>query len=446
MSTTPAPVCAIDFGTSNSAVAWVAGAAVELVDLEDGTTSMPTAVFYGADGSVRFGNAAIAAYVDGSDGRLMRSIKSILGSDLIGETTAIAPGRSVRYADVVTGYLRHLLERARRHGGTLPTRAVIGRPVYFVDGHAQRDAQAERTLAAAAHDAGLREVVFEYEPIAAALDYESRIEREQLVLVADIGGGTADFSILRAVPGGMSGRSSGSGRAGEAGSSANVGIDRRRDILANHGVHMAGTDFDRAVNLAAIMPQLGFRSLGADGRPVPGSIYFDLATWHLINTTYSHRRLLEVRATQHLYADERAHRRLLQALTHRLGHDLAARAEAAKIEVALNSVARIGLDAVEAGLQVRHDALAQARALEAAIERIVATAVATARLAGIAANAIDAVYFTGGSTALGALTERIGAPFERAERVHGDRFASVVSGLALAAQRAFGTAPDVAAG
>lgn len=89
------PCCAIDFGTSNSAVALAVRdpndaryTKIELAPLEQGATSMPTAVFYSADdGSRRFGRAAIAAYVDGYDGRLMRSIKSILGSDLMEETT-----------------------------------------------------------------------------------------------------------------------------------------------------------------------------------------------------------------------------------------------------------------------------------------------------------------------------------------------------------------------
>jgi len=419
----PAPYCAIDFGTSNSAVAFALGDAVRLVELEPGQTGMPTAVFYGADGSRLFGRAAVAAYVEGLDGRLMRSIKSILGTDLVEEATAIAPGREVRYLDVVTGYLRQLLDRSRAQIGATPTRAVIGRPVFFVDDDPRRDARAEATLAAAARAAGLDDVVFQYEPIAAALDYESRIARERLVLVADIGGGTSDFSILRARP-------PGDGNGGAA-------RDRRRDILANHGVHVAGTDFDRAVNLAAIMPQLGFRSLGPDGRPVPGSIYFDLATWHLINTAYAHRRLLDVRAMRRLYADAAAHGRLLHVLSHRLGHHLAARAEEAKIAVALDGAARIALGAVESGLAVALDAARQDEALAAATERIVAAALETTRLAGVAPAAVNAVYFTGGSTALEALTARIAGCYANAEPVHGDRFASVVSGLALAARQAF---------
>ncbi|MFO1253863.1 MAG: heat-shock protein, partial [Inhella sp.] len=107
--------CAIDFGTSNSAVALPQGDAMALVPLEGAARTMPTAVYYyaegahDADGPPRaFGRAALAAYVDGHDGRLMRSMKSILGSDLLERHTDVGGGRSVKYADVVSGYLKRL--------------------------------------------------------------------------------------------------------------------------------------------------------------------------------------------------------------------------------------------------------------------------------------------------------------------------------------------------
>ncbi|HEX7437507.1 MAG TPA: heat-shock protein, partial [Caldimonas sp.] len=107
--------CAIDFGTSNSAVAIPDGAgAMHLVELEAGFTTMPTAVSYSVEGSEAagppraFGRAAVAVYVDGVDGRLMRSMKSILGSSLIDQTTDVGGGHGVKYLDVVAGYLHHL--------------------------------------------------------------------------------------------------------------------------------------------------------------------------------------------------------------------------------------------------------------------------------------------------------------------------------------------------
>jgi len=176
------------FGNSPSA-------GVELAPLENGATSMPTAVFYNAeDGTRQFGRAAIAAYVDGHEGRLMRSIKSILGSDLMDEATELPNGLQLRYVDVVVAYLRHVKQQAEAHWKSPLERVVIGRPVFFVDDDPKRDARAQDTLFRAARASGIAEVQFQFEPIAAALDYESRLQPadgERLVLVADIGGGTS---------------------------------------------------------------------------------------------------------------------------------------------------------------------------------------------------------------------------------------------------------------
>jgi len=430
---TSATYCAIDFGTSNSAVAVPDGAAMRLIELEPGFRTMPTAVFYPGEVDVRgaaapapceFGRAAIAAYVDGIDGRLMRSMKSILGSSLVEQTTDVGGGRGVRFLDIVATYLRHLKRSAEAAAHATVDRAVVGRPVYFVDDDAERDAQAEAALRSAAASAGFREIVFQYEPIAAAFDHEQAVTREEKVLVADIGGGTSDFSLVRVGP------------------ERKAKVDRKGDILANHGVHIAGTDFDRRIELASIMPLLGYGAYGpsidvAPPREVPSAVYFDLATWHLINTVYNPQRVVELRGMRSFYADAAQHRRLMTVVSEHYGHDLVARAEAAKIAVAGGGRSTIDLDHVEAGLASDLDEIEATRALDADLDRIVAAARTTVAQAGLAAEAVDALYLTGGSTGLDILSERLRAAFPGARLVRGDRFASVATGLALFAQRRF---------
>ncbi len=427
---TSATFCAIDFGTSNSAVAVPDGNAMRLIELEPGFRTMPTAVFYPGESRGRapppceFGRAAIAAYVDGIDGRLMRSMKSILGSSLVQQTTDAGGGRGVRFIDIVATYLRHLRRCAEATAGAPVDRAVIGRPVYFVDDDAERDAQAESALREAAASAGFREIVFQYEPIAAAFDHEQAVAREEKVLVADIGGGTSDFSVVRVGP----------GRKAKA--------ERKDDILANHGVHIAGTDFDRRIELASVLPLFGYGAWGpqvdgAAAREVPSAVYFDLATWHLINTVYNPQRVAELRAMRSFYADPAQHRRLMTVVTEHFGHDLVARAEVAKIAVAGGGAATIALDHVEPRLACMLDAAGARDALDADLDRIVDAARATVAQAGIAAAAIDTLYLTGGSTGLDILSERLAQAFAAARVVRGDRFASVATGLALFAQRRF---------
>ncbi|HEY4082375.1 MAG TPA: Hsp70 family protein [Burkholderiaceae bacterium] len=418
--------CAIDFGTSNSAIAVPTAGGMTLVELEPGHMTMPTAVFYftegrdDADGPPRaFGRAAMTAYIDGVDGRLMRSMKSILGSNLIDQTTDVGGGRGAKYADIVAGYLKRL----RKQAG-MPRRAVLGRPVYFVDGEPARDAAAQAALETAAFAVGFEEVQFQFEPIAAAFDYESQIDREQIVLVADIGGGTSDFSVVRVGPERM------------------PRIDRRDDILANHGVHIAGTDFDRHIELASVLREFGYRAMGparADGpaREVPSGIYFDLATWHLINTVYSPQRVGEMRQMKSFYANPDHHRRLMTVLEERLGHELASRAEGAKIAVSGGGDTVIDLSHVERDLTVALSERTAVDALDADLERIVNCARETVEQAGLKPAQIDALYFTGGSTGLRLLADRIADQFPQAKAVRGDRFASVATGLGLHAARVF---------
>jgi hypothetical chaperone protein len=425
--------CAIDFGTSNSAIAIPApGGAMRLVELEPGHQTMPTAVFYfvegrhDADGPPRaFGRAAVAAYIEGTEGRLMRSMKSILGSGLIDQTTDVGGGRGVKYADILAGYLKRLRRKALEAGAPEPlNKVVLGRPVFFVDEDPARDAVAQKSLELAAHAVGFDEVHFQYEPIAAAFDYESKINAERIVLVADIGGGTSDFSVVRVGPERMK------------------RLDRRDDILANHGVHIAGTDFDRHIELASILRELGYRSLGPEragqpAREVPSGVYFDLATWHLINTVYSPGRVAELRSMRSFYGNPRHHERLMTVVEDHLGHELAARAESAKIAVSGGGDTVIDLGLVESGLSVPLGEATAVAALEADIGRIVQAGRDTVAQAGLKPEQIDALYFTGGSTGLRLLAERIAADYPAAEAVRGDRFASVATGLGLHAARLF---------
>jgi hypothetical chaperone protein len=355
----------------------------------------------------------------------MRSMKSILGSSLVEQTTEVGGGRGVKYLDIIAGYLRHLKTLAEAQCGEPVDCVMLGRPVYFVDDDAARDAQAQASLEAAARQVGFKEVEFQFEPLAAAFDHERSVTAEELVLVADIGGGTSDFSVVRVGP--QHARKP----------------DRKGDILANHGVHIAGTDFDRRVALAGVLRELGYGALGpsvagSPPREVPKSVYFDLATWHLINTVYSPQRVAELRAMKHFYAHAIHHQRLMTAVTERLGHELAARAEQAKIDVAEGADTVIDLSLVERGLAVPLAARDAMQAIDDDMERVVAAARFAVQQAGLLPHQVATLYFTGGSTGLRLLTDRIAAAFPAARAARGDRFASVATGLGLHAARRFG--------
>ena len=440
--------CAIDFGTSNSAIAIPAGAdtphGMRLVPLEGTHLTMPTAVFYCTDaddlppGTSRgthrddelprvFGRAAVGAYIEGYEGRLMRSMKSVLGTALVDQTTEVGNGHGVKFIDVIIGYLRYLRDAAQaQNPGQQPlTQVVMGRPVFFVDDDAERDATAQAQLEQAARAVGFTDVRFQYEPIAAAFDHEQHIDHEERVLVADIGGGTSDFSVVRVGPERM------------------ARLDRRDDILASSGVHIAGTDFDRHLNLQAIMPTLGFGAFGPkpkDGsapRPVPSRVYFDLSTWHLVNTVYGPQRMAELRAMADFYGEPVHHQRLMKVLKDRLGHALLGQAEAAKIAVSGGADTSVPLPLIDKTLVREVHAADANSAWQADLERITQCARDTVAQAGLRNDEVDALYFTGGSTGLKVLTDALQAAFPTARVVRGDRLASVATGLGLHAARCF---------
>lgn len=404
----------IDFGTSNSAAAWrVGGGPAQPLRLEGDHFALPTALFFNAeDRRVHYGRDAVAQYLTGADGRLMRSLKSLLGSALLLEKTEVN-GQPMSFQDIIGIFLKEIVARARQQTGAVPDRVMLGRPVHFVDDDHERDALAQHMLAQAAQAAGLRNVGFELEPIAAAFDYEQRITRDSVVLVADMGGGTSDFTVVRLGPG-----------------RALAQADRAGDILATSGVHVGGTDFDQKLSLEQVMPLLGFRHIGPQQREVPSAVFFDLATWHLIHWRYVPRALREAQALRVNYTDLNLHRRLMTVLDERLGHHMANDVEQAKIASSQRGdTALLDLSYVERGLGATLAAGVMAQHLQPLLARVVQCAHDCVRQAGLGAQDIDAIYLTGGSSALTPLRRALQAAFDGTPMVEGDLFGGVAAGL-----------------
>ena len=421
MSAMPLPVaaCGIDFGTSNSTAGWSRPGQRALLPLEDDKLTLPSVIFFHAeDAHVSYGRAALADYLDGHEGRLMRSLKSLLGTSMMDEHTEVA-GRAVPFQDLLAQFIGELKRRAERAAGREFTCAVLGRPVFFVDDDVSADQRAQDTLEEIARKTGLRDIAFQYEPIAAAFDYESQIAREELVLVVDIGGGTSDFTLIRVGP----------ERAGRA--------ERRDDILASGGVHIGGTDFDKALSLASMMPMLGLGSLLKSGREMPSSPYFNLATWHTINQAYTRKAWSQLAELHRDAADKPKLERLQSLVRERAGHWLALQVEEAKISLSGTPVAHIDIGRIAAGETVTLHRAELDRAIDALVTSVEQTVSRLLVDAGITASAIDTVFFTGGSSGVPLLRERVLALTPQARCVEGDLFGSIGAGLALDARRKF---------
>jgi hypothetical chaperone protein len=414
--------CGLDFGTSNTTLGSMVDGVPSLLALESGQTTIPSAIFYERDGAVLIGRRAIEAYVDGVNGRLMRSLKSVLGTALIDETTQIGRGRS-SFRDVIAYYLGAVKRRAEQAAGHAFLNVVHGRPVHFVDNAPAADRKAEATLQTIVREIGFANVTFQFEPIAAALDYERQITSEETALIADIGGGTSDFSIVRLSP------------------DRHRKTERQDDILANDGVRIGGTDFDRRLSLGVLMPLLGYRSaMKRAGLGAPSRYFHDLATWSSINRMYEPKVMSEIRGVRRESNEPKLFARLLRVLEEQRGHTLAMEIENAKIALSDKDQSDLALSWIEPALQVaigRADLVHHTKELAANIAARIEICLRQARLD---ADDINAVFLTGGSVQLAHVRRAILQGVPAARVIDGDTFGAVGKGLTIEAARRYGPA------
>jgi len=349
---------------------------------------------------------------------LMRGLKSTLGSPLIHEKTRVG-NRALAFTDILSSFFGHLRDKLDEvQPGT--HHAVLGRPVHFVDDDPEGDDAAQDVLHAIARDNGFEYVAFQFEPIAAALDYESRVQAEELVLIVDIGGGTSDFSILRVSPAGR------------------VKANRDGDILASHGIRVGGTDFDRLLSVAQVMPALGLGSLINKGKnPMPLHYYHDLATWHRINTLYAGRALIELKEIRFDAKEPLVLDRLVRVIEERTGHSIAMAVETAKIALSdtlatpIHLTEFIGLDT--GATRAMFEAV-----VHKPVARIAEAIAVVLAQAGVDADRIGTVFMTGGSSSLPVVQTAVRACLPGVRVATGDLLGSVGTGLALEAARRFG--------
>ncbi|WP_379061818.1 Hsp70 family protein [Mesorhizobium sp. UC22_110] len=411
----------IDFGTSNSTVGVIENGRPHLVALEDGNATLPSAIFFNfEEGSTLFGRRAIADYTDSVEGRLMRALKSVLGSSLAHEKTRIQ-ARTLAFTDIIGLFVAHLKAQLDRHAGQPVENVVLGRPVRFVDEDDAADAEAQNQLEKAARKQGFKHIDFQFEPIAAALDYEHTLNREELALIVDMGGGTSDFSIVRVSP------------------ERSAAMDRKGDILANRGVHIGGTDFDRLLSIAHVMPELGYLTPTKDGkRNLPAGYFVDLATWQRINLLYTQKAMLDLRQIRYEAARADLVDRLIEVVEHRFGHALATKVERAKIALTDQEEATVDLALPGANFSALLSKQGLENTIRGEVGRVTQTVADTLADAGVKPSDITAVFLTGGSTAIPLARRSILALVPDAKVVQGDAFGSVGLGLALDARRKFG--------
>ncbi|MFO0728721.1 MAG: Hsp70 family protein [Myxococcota bacterium] len=413
----------IDFGTSNSAVAFVDKkgkakvARFRAVELDQTSSTAPTVLFFPSyQKDTHYGHEAVRTYLfNGLEGRFIQSMKTFLPAKSFAGTQI--RGQQLEIEDLVALYLKKLLAAAEASMGvSIREDVVLGRPARFsLDPEA--DALAEARLIRGAERAGLSGFRLQIEPVAAALAYEASLDRDEVVLVADLGGGTSDFTVMRVGP------------------KHQALTDRRQSILASRGVPIAGDKLDAEIVRAALLPLFGQGSsyvAFTDLAPVPNWIFHELLAWNHVSFLKSKKTLEFLRLVARTSDNKPAIQRLLRVVEEDQGYLLFRAVERAKRTLSTDDRAMI--EDAEHGLAVEAEVKRETfdRVTLPLVEQIWSTALECLAAAGLEPRAVDAVFMTGGTSLLPAVRERFFSTFGEKKIRSGDNFTSVVEGLARA--------------
>jgi hypothetical chaperone protein len=411
--------CGIDFGTSNSSVAIANNGQVSLVPVEGTQVTIPSAIFFPLIGKSSYGRAAVKMFFERTEGRFMRSLKRALGTALMKQGTLVN-NKPLKFDRIIASFLGNLKAKTDSFAGREIEHVVVGRPVHFVDNNSEADTRAQKELRDIAHQVGYKHIDFQFEPIAAAFAHEVNIEGEKLAIVADLGGGTSDFTVIR------------------LSNKYVVKTDRAGDILANTGVRVGGNDFDKELSLIAIMPELGYLSTyGKKKLEVPLKFYHDLAEWSKTNFLYTPKNLSLIRQLLHESHDKKRFGRLLKLLEQETGHSLLAVAEDTKIALTSATQYDAQFEFIEEGFAIPINRKQFEDAIQTEIKKISDAATACLRKAGVQPHDIDLVILTGGSTEVPLVQSAFKKLFPEASFADENKLSSVGLGLAYDSRKKF---------
>ena len=464
--------CGIDFGTTNSSAALADDAGqVRILPLDwanDSPNSLPSLLYIARDGEQIVGREAANAFIDrnvdrevllekveldvaiegyvgsepdksegyrpreagedvreavraqalvevNSPGRLFQSLKSSLRISGYHGTEVF--GQHYQIEELTAMILRRIKQKVDAEAGESIDVAVFGRPVRFSDRERENDV-AERRLRTAANLAGFKEVVFFYEPVAACVEYAIAADRQQRLMVVDIGGGTCDVCVME---------------FGSAqGTAARLAESR---ILGVSGLPVAGDAIDREITRMKIFPCLGSHSrYGPSQLPVPQYLYSSVADWQNLYKLNTEETINWLIAMEGSSTQPEAIRGLRALVRRNLGYPLAREVEAAKKRLSSETETEIALDRDELHIQERIDRSELAEAIHHMLDRMQRTIEDAESAAQVGPSGIDCVLTTGGTSLVPAVRRMLEERYGHEKLTQRDTFTSVAAGLAVVAR------------
>ena len=406
----------LDFGTTNSVAAVARDGAADLVTLDgpagDDPVFRSALCFWEDDARIESeaGPWAIREYLDYPQGsRFIQSFKSVAASASFEHATVFE--RRMRFEDLGRLFVAKMAARARGALDGSARRVVVGRPVTFAG------SRPDEALARTRYDAVFAslgtEVHYVYEPVGAAFSYAARLSEPATILVADFGGGTSDFSVVKVdVP----------------------GATRRCVPLGHAGVGIAGDRFDQRIVDRLVMPLLGkggsYRSFDKI-LEIPGGYFADFADWSRLALMRNRRTLAELDKLRRAASDPGAIGRMIAVIEQELGYQLYDAVGRLKRALSAEPAALFRFEGAGLSIEVEVTRAQFEEWIAPDIARIDAAVDQALAASGIDAGGIDRVFLTGGTS----LTPRLRRLFD--DRFGADRIAtggeltSIAHGLAL---------------
>ncbi|MBG6233649.1 putative chaperone protein [Pedobacter sp. CAN_A7] len=407
----------IDFGTTNSALSIYDEEKKEILT----TILIPSLIYFpetsASEGSLNYivGETAIDAYLeDGMKGRFIKSIKQILSRSSFTETRI----QNKRYnaSQLVALILKELKTRADQFIGQSCTKAVIGRPVFFDDDNTSKDTLAQTRLNKAAELAGFDQVRFQFEPIGAAFAYEKTLTKKEHVLVADLGGGTTDFTYVILDP----------NKTGN--------IDRKEDLVASGGIYIGGDSFDSAFMWEKGTPYFGkytqYEATPGKVLTVPKSLFANICSWDKMNFFNGLKIKKEIEDYYYFSGNDPKFKNLITLIDHNLGYSVFQSIEKTKVELSFQDHSCFEYSNMNIDIKEEVDIAEYDRIIDKDLQKIAHYMTEFLQKNNIQESAIDSLFLTGGTSLVPAIQKLFKSKFPHIKVNSGDNFTSVAKGLA----------------
>ena len=304
----------------------------------------------------------------------------------------------------------------RSHAGiNFPKRVVVGRPVSFA-GASPDEALARTRYEAALRSVGFEEIHHVYEPVAAAYFFAQRLNADATILVADFGGGTSDFSVVRFVVGPS-------------------GLDYKP--LAHTGVGVAGDAFDHRIIDQVVAREFGkgseYMSWGK-ALPVPNAYFRKFSRWNELSIMRHSRDYRELQELARDSLDPDRIRAFLAFLDADAGYAMYRAVSAAKMQLSQGDAGALSLHVAGVDIERKITRAEFETWIAPELEEINACVGRALNEAGLTESQIDRVFLTGGSSFVPAVRRQFEARFGAARIETGDQLVSIAYGLSLIAQ------------